>query len=391
MIGVNARTSPSASRPGKAYPRRAARRPTTVTHWGPPGVRGSRSGDWVRGGKGDKSNYAEECGRNIGLIPFSRCARQNDRVSGDGGLGTDVGPLVELSDDGRATVGPEFPGLDAGRSIAFASDLPPAAGMSSSSALMVAVSFAVADANDLWKHKAFLPELNEPLNLAGYLATMENGQSYGPLAGDRGVGTFGGSEDHTAILCARPGFVRQSPTAPCGSRGDAVAARVHVRRGRQRRGGREDGPRAGEVQPGVAAGRRRGGNLAARDRRCRAHWRRWCEAGLMRRIGCGRCWPDVPHNEFTHRDFCAVRAFPDGERTGHSRGARHWTAATWKPFGRWVDRSQQAAETLLGNQIPETIHLAASAQDRRGRSVGVRRRLRRQCLGWSRSSASTIS
>jgi len=27
-----------------------------------------------------------------------------------------------------------------------------------------------------------------------------------------------------------------------------------------------------------------------------------------------------------------------------------------------VDRSQEAAETLLGNQVPETIHLAASAR-----------------------------
>ena len=32
-------------------------------------------------------------------------------------------------------------------------------------------------------------------------------------------------------------------------------------------------------------------------------------------------------------------------------------------FGRWVDRSQQAAETLLGNQIPETVYLAAAARE----------------------------
>ena len=31
-------------------------------------------------------------------------------------------------------------------------------------------------------------------------------------------------------------------------------------------------------------------------------------------------------------------------------------------FGTLVDRSQQAAEELLGNQVPETIHLAASAR-----------------------------
>jgi galactokinase len=31
-------------------------------------------------------------------------------------------------------------------------------------------------------------------------------------------------------------------------------------------------------------------------------------------------------------------------------------------FGRLVDRSQQAAERLLGNQIPQTVHLAAAAR-----------------------------
>ncbi len=36
---------------------------------------------------------------------------------------------------------------------------------------------------------------------------MENGQPYGALAGDRGVGTFGGSEDHAAITCSEAGHV----------------------------------------------------------------------------------------------------------------------------------------------------------------------------------------
>ena len=41
-------------------------------------------------------------------------------------------------------------------------------------------------------------------DLCHYLGCIENGQSCGPeLPGDAGVGTFGGSEDHTAIMgCA---------------------------------------------------------------------------------------------------------------------------------------------------------------------------------------------
>jgi len=38
------------------------------------------------------------------------------------------------------------------------------------------------------------------LPLSMYLAHYENGLDFGELKGDRGVGTFGGSEDHTAIL-----------------------------------------------------------------------------------------------------------------------------------------------------------------------------------------------
>ena len=47
-----------------------------------------------------------------------------------------------------------------------------------------------------------------------YKLTDENGQTYGSLVGDHGVGTFGGSEDHTAILCARPGRFSQYSYCP---------------------------------------------------------------------------------------------------------------------------------------------------------------------------------
>jgi galactokinase len=98
-----------------------------------------------------------------------------------------------------------FPALQTGAEIALVSDLPPAAGMSSSSALMVATFFALAEVNQLFAQKEFPAELNDPLRLAEYLGTIENGQSYGSLTGDRGVGTFGGSEDHTAMLCSEAG------------------------------------------------------------------------------------------------------------------------------------------------------------------------------------------
>jgi len=101
-----------------------------------------------------------------------------------------------------------------GADIAFASDLPQASGMSSSSALVVATFLALAEVNALRERPDFqrlFPTLDR---LAEYLGAVENGYAYQGFAGDAGVGTFGGSEDHTAILCARPGQLVQYSFCP---------------------------------------------------------------------------------------------------------------------------------------------------------------------------------
>src|SRR5437773_443979 len=93
-----------------------------------------------------------------------------------------------------------FPEARRGANIAFESDLPAAAGMSSSSALMIAVFLALAAVNEIASLDRYRAEIHTTEELAGYLATVENGRDFGSLAGGSGVGTFGGSEDHTAIL-----------------------------------------------------------------------------------------------------------------------------------------------------------------------------------------------
>ncbi len=258
-----------------------------------------------------------------------------------------------------------FPGATRGARIAFASDLPPAAGMSSSSALMIAVFFALADANDLWHHECFLPELNEPLSLAGYLATIENGQSYGPLVGDRGVGTFGGSEDHTAILCARPGFVRQyaycpvrfqreMPLPPTYTFVVATSGVVAEKTGTAL----EKYNRASRLAAAVAEIWRRetGGDEAhlAAVVRSRAD-----AADQLRSILAGG-----PHGEFTSNDLISrfEHFLTENEQVIPAAGAALERGEV-ESFGRWVDRSQQAAETLLKNQIAETVWLSASARE----------------------------
>ncbi|MBI4325943.1 MAG: galactokinase [Chloroflexi bacterium] len=92
-----------------------------------------------------------------------------------------------------------------GVDVAFASTLPPAGGMSSSSAIMVASFFALAGPNQMLELPKFKTNIQTAEDLATYLACHENGRSFRDLEGDSGVGTFGGSEDHTAMLCCQPG------------------------------------------------------------------------------------------------------------------------------------------------------------------------------------------
>ena len=96
-----------------------------------------------------------------------------------------------------------FPGAPLGADITFGSDLPPASGMSSSSALIVGIAatlirLARIDARPEWQATVV-----NPWDAAGYFACIENGMAFGPFAGDTGVGTHGGSEDHVAIVCGR--------------------------------------------------------------------------------------------------------------------------------------------------------------------------------------------
>jgi len=258
-----------------------------------------------------------------------------------------------------------FPGASRGARIAFASDLPPAAGMSSSSALMVGVFFALADANGLWTHDDFLPELNEPLNLAGYLATIENGQSYGPLIGDRGVGTFGGSEDHTAILCAQPGairqyaycpvrFERQVPLPPAYTFAVASSGVIAEKTG----AALEKYNRASRLAAAVA-------EIWRRETGCdHAHLAALVRSGEEAADRLREILARVQHGEFAPRDLLSrfEHFVTENEQVIPAAGAA-LDCGDLEAFGGWVDRSQQAAETLLGNQIPETVHLAASARE----------------------------
>ena len=107
-----------------------------------------------------------------------------------------------------------FPGAVRGADVVFASDLPPASGMSSSSALMVGLATALVRLGSIETTREWQASIRGPVDTAGYYACIENGMSFASLTGDAGVGTHGGSEDHVALTCGRAGHVSAWRFAP---------------------------------------------------------------------------------------------------------------------------------------------------------------------------------
>jgi galactokinase len=107
-----------------------------------------------------------------------------------------------------------FPGSRQGVAIAFASDLPRASGMSSSSALVVSVARALIRLWEIDRRSEWPAKVRSDEDLATLLACIENGSSFRDLHGDGGVGTQGGSEDHTAMILGRQGHLAYCTFVP---------------------------------------------------------------------------------------------------------------------------------------------------------------------------------
>lgn len=92
-----------------------------------------------------------------------------------------------------------------GVDLALECDLPEASGMSTSSAVICYMWMVLAERNGIRDTAKFKENLPTEEELYSYLGFIENGQNSGAvLVGDKGVGTFGGSEDHTAIMSCQP-------------------------------------------------------------------------------------------------------------------------------------------------------------------------------------------
>jgi galactokinase len=258
-----------------------------------------------------------------------------------------------------------FPSARFGVDIAFASDLPPAAGLSSSSALIIAIFQALSEANSLEANPAYAENIHAKEDFAAYLAAIESGQSFGTLQGDEGVGTTGGSEDHTAILCASPGELGQysfCPTrkeksiafSPDGIFAIATSGIAAEKTGAalerynrtaasarailelwNRATGRADATLAAAVNSSTRAPMRLRGLLSGMD-----------VAGFTAKSLLDR------YDQFHEESGTLVPGIADA-----------FVRKDWAALGQLADRSQHAAEKLLGNQVPETIALARMARE----------------------------
>jgi galactokinase len=305
-----------------------------------------------------------------------RLVRLTDAVSGDR-VETELSQTLAPADGTWANyaitvvrrIARNFPGPLRGADIAFASDLPPAAGLSSSSALVVATFLTLSDLNALSAHEEYRRAISNADDLAGYLGAVESGAPYKTLAGDRGVGTFSGSQDQTAILCSRAGALVQYAFAPVhfertvplpadhvfviGASGvlaektgaalelyNRQARRVHALMDRWRSA-------TGRNDPTLAAIIGSSDDALERLR------------GIVRDPAVQSAGSDGfdVSDLVTRLDQFAAEANEIIPAAGNALERGDLMA-----LGQLVDRSQRGAEQLLGNQVPETFHLARSAR-----------------------------
>jgi galactokinase len=251
----------------------------------------------------------------------------------------------------------DFPGVSIGIDLAFASDLPPAAGVSSSSALVVGFFLALAHANRLSErpdYRALFPELAD---LAGYLGAAENGKAFGSFGTDRGVGTQGGSQDQTAVLCAVPGALLQASFDPVRLERVVPLPADHCLVIAV----------SGVLAEKTGAARESYNAAAAAVQEILRRWRAGTGSGDPTLAAALRSRPDARQTlARLVADDSVLRTRLD-QFTAESEeiipeAAEALLRGDLATLGDLVDRSQAGAERGLGNQIAETIHLQRSAR-----------------------------
>lgn len=247
-----------------------------------------------------------------------------------------------------------------GATISLRSDLPKAAGLSSSSTLMIMVFAALDSVNDLRSTTRFQANITNDLELAEYLGCTENGQGYRNLEGSAGVGTFGGSQDHAAILLGQADRLSRFSFSPLTHDADF---------------GFPDEYAFVVASSGVAA-EKTGAALERYNRVSRMASE--ITRSISNRRTLAQTIAEIGIDELRNVIKKGQFSFPVGELLDRVEQFRVenfeiipmvsdlLTAGKIGEIGELVDLSQQNAERFLGNQIDETVFL-----QRRAREIGA--------------------
>ncbi len=257
-----------------------------------------------------------------------------------------------------------FPDAVTGVDLAFVSDLPQAAGASSSTALMLSVFLAIAAVNQLETTATWRASIHTHEDLAAYMGAMEMGGPFRDLAGLEGVGTLGGSQDQTAILCAEPGHVvdfRWMPVRRVGAYALPSEYRFVI-------------ANCGIVAEKSAGARERYNRVSLMVRHLLASWNvttartdHSLAAAVESSTDAAQTLRDMIPSIVTpafSEDALRMRLdqFLLETYTLIPAAAQAFAAQDWHALSDITARSQRAAEDWLGNQIPETVGLVDLAK-----------------------------
>lgn len=242
-----------------------------------------------------------------------------------------------------------------GCTIRFRSDLPKAAGLSSSSALMI-MTFAATDSiNDLRSTDQYRENIYDDIDLAEYLGCIENGKSYRGLAGSAGVGTFGGSQDHAAILLGKSDRLSAFQFSPLRHEADLAFPKylsfVVGSSGVVAEKTRGSLEKYNSISRMVSEITSVGGATPLSKLIDYAGMERIREMIFSGEFGFSHSQLRDRVEQFRVENYEIIPAVSELLANGD-----------YEATGELIDRSQRNAEDLLGNQVEETIFLQRSAR-----------------------------
>ena len=256
-----------------------------------------------------------------------------------------------------------FPGALRGMTVAYCGDLPADSGMSSSSAVLTGMFLVISKINNLESRIEYRNNISDRRTLAAYLGAVENGSDFGSLPGTRGVGTAGGSEDHTAILNAMAGWLGRYSYFPVTMHENLHMSDEYI----------FAIGCSGVSAPKTGSAREKFNRMSRRARVSLDIWRTETGRNDPHLAAAIASSPDAPAkfteilsagaDDLTREELISrVAQFQVENFQIIPAACAALAQGDMESFGVLVDRSQELADTRLGSQIPQTVSLAASAR-----------------------------